>query len=330
MNRYAVAAVLSGASIAVNLGAAVYNCLNGGDWSVLAGAGLSTMGILSIRCSVAALCFFCTALGDIRQLKMHKKDFWLFAAVGILGQGMFSFCYYNAINMMSISTACILMYLSPVFVTIMARFVFKDGISRRTVLAIILCIAGCACVSGFRGTMTLPGLICGLGSAIAFALINILTRALLGRGYTGKAVNFWICAFAALFGIVMDLLLFREGFSRPFAVLFSGWKIFLVGITMALIALPCAIGLAVMAEPIIRLLCPGYSETSVAVATPILQGNARERIRVPRAVRRALRCRHRARARGHRFAEYRIQNRSLRAVIYPLPERRGRYEFPVL
>ena len=40
---------------------------------------------------------------------------------------------------------------------------------------------------------------------------------------------------------------------------------------MALIALPCAIGLAVMAEPIIRLLCPGYSETSVAVATPILQ-----------------------------------------------------------
>ena len=84
------------------------------------------------------------------------------------------------------------------------------------------------------GTMTLLGLVCGLGSAIAFALINILTRALLGRGYTGKAVNFWICAFAALFGIVMDLLLFREGFSRPFAVLFSGWKIFLVGITMAL------------------------------------------------------------------------------------------------
>lgn len=34
---------------------------------------------------------------------------------------------------------------------------------------------------------------------------------------------------------------------------------------------PGAIGLAVMAEPIIRLLCPGYSETSVAVATPILQ-----------------------------------------------------------
>ena len=103
MNRYAVAAVLSGAFFG----------LTGLFTRTLTGAGLSTMGILSIRCSVAALCFFCTALGDICQLKMHKKDFWLFAAVGILGQGMFSFCYYNAINMMSISTACILMYLSP-------------------------------------------------------------------------------------------------------------------------------------------------------------------------------------------------------------------------
>ena len=82
MNRYAVAAVRSGAIFG----------LTGLFTRTLTGAGLSTMGILSIRCSVAALCFFCTALGDIRQLKMHKKDLWLFAAVGILGQGMFSFC----------------------------------------------------------------------------------------------------------------------------------------------------------------------------------------------------------------------------------------------
>lgn len=61
---------------------------------------------------------------------MHKKDLWLFAAVGILGQGMFSFCYYNAINMMSISTACILMYLSRCLSSIMAHFVFKDKLSR--------------------------------------------------------------------------------------------------------------------------------------------------------------------------------------------------------
>lgn len=40
--------------------------------------------------------------------------------------------------------------------------------------------------------------------------------------------------------------------------------------TMGLIAMPCAAGLFVLAEPIVRLLCPGYGEASVATATPIL------------------------------------------------------------
>ena len=224
MNRYAVAAVLSG----------VFFGLTGFFTRTLTGAGLSTMGLLSIRCSVAALCFFLVSLKDLSQLRIRAKDLPLFLAVGILGQGMFSFCYYNAINRMSISTACILMYLSPVFVTLMARAVFRDRITRRTVVAIALCILGCACVSGFGGTVTWAGLFFGLGSAVAFALINILDRILLSRGYTGTAVNFWICATAAVFGIVMDLLFFREGFSRPFAVLFSGWKTFLLCIAMAL------------------------------------------------------------------------------------------------
>lgn len=40
--------------------------------------------------------------------------------------------------------------------------------------------------------------------------------------------------------------------------------------TMGLIAMPCAAGLSVLAQPIIRLLCPGYGEVSVATAAPIL------------------------------------------------------------
>ena len=47
------AAVLSGASIAVNLGAAVYNCLNGGDWSVLAACLLQSF--LSLYLTVFVL-----------------------------------------------------------------------------------------------------------------------------------------------------------------------------------------------------------------------------------------------------------------------------------
>ena len=40
--------------------------------------------------------------------------------------------------------------------------------------------------------------------------------------------------------------------------------------TMSLIAMPCAVGLAVLSEPIIRLLAGNYGPESVATATPIL------------------------------------------------------------
>ena len=47
------AAVLSGASIAVNLGAAIYNCFNGGDWTILAACLLQTF--LSLYLTVFVL-----------------------------------------------------------------------------------------------------------------------------------------------------------------------------------------------------------------------------------------------------------------------------------
>ena len=40
--------------------------------------------------------------------------------------------------------------------------------------------------------------------------------------------------------------------------------------TMALIAMPCAAGLFVMAEPVIRLLCSSYSEDRIQLAAPML------------------------------------------------------------
>ena len=40
--------------------------------------------------------------------------------------------------------------------------------------------------------------------------------------------------------------------------------------TMGLIAMPCAVGLAVLSEPIVRLLCPGYGEASVATGAAVL------------------------------------------------------------
>ena len=194
MNKYAISAILAGC---------FWGC-TGLFTRTLGALGLSSLEMLAIRCGVAAICFcLVIVLKDPKRLKVHKKDIWLFLAVGIAGQFLFSFFYYTAISMMSISTACILMYLSPALVMIMAHFIFKDNVGRQGVFSVVLCVLGCACVSGFGGTVSAKGLLFGLGSAICFALINIFDRMLLKRGYDSQTVNFYLCLIAALSAILL-------------------------------------------------------------------------------------------------------------------------------
>ncbi len=189
MDRYVVSAMLAGA---------FFGC-TGLFTRYQTAMGLAPMDMLLIRCVVAVICFFFQILFTDRSLFLIKpRDFWLFAAVALCGQLFFSFCYYTAITMMSISTACILLYLSPALVMVMSHFIFKEKVGTRGLVAVILCVLGCACVSGFGGTVSGKGLIFGLGSAFAFALINILNRFIQKRGYRGTTVNFYLFIIAGI------------------------------------------------------------------------------------------------------------------------------------
>ena len=188
MNRYAVSAMLAGA---------FFGCA-GLFTRAQSAMGMAPLEMLFFRCGVAAVCFLIQILvTDRSMLKIRWKDLWLFLAVGWAGQLFFSFCYYTAITMMSISTACILLYLSPALVMLMARVVFGEKVGKRGLLALVLCLLGCACVSGFGGSVSTPGLLYGLGAAFAFALINVLDRLIMNRGYKATTVNFYLCLFAA-------------------------------------------------------------------------------------------------------------------------------------
>ena len=189
MNRYAVSAMLAGA---------FFGC-TGLFTRYQTAMGLVPMDMLLIRCIVAVICFSIQILVTDRSLfRVRLKDLWLFAAVALAGQLFFSYCYYTAITMMSISTACILLYLSPAIVMILSHFIFKEKAGKRGLLAVALCVLGCACVSGFGGTVSGKGLVFGLASAFAFALINILNRFIQRRGYKGTTVNLYLFTIAGI------------------------------------------------------------------------------------------------------------------------------------
>ncbi len=187
----------------------------------LAGIGVDSTGAILLRCAIAAMLFAATILlTDPRQFRVKPKDFWCFFGSGVCSLLFFTYCYFQAITLMSLSTAAILLYTAPSIVMVLSLFLFKEKITVRKLLALVLAFAGCCLVSGIGSgekTLTATGLLYGLGSGVGYALYSIFARFALDRGYTSNTVNFYSCLLASIgAGLIW-------GVSEPVGAMFSAW-----------------------------------------------------------------------------------------------------------
>ena len=167
----------------------------------LAEFGINSTSAIIIRCGLGAVCFGILLLATgPKQFKIKAKDAWCFLGSGLLSLLFFTYCYFNAINMMSLSTAAILLYTAPTIVMLLSAVLFKEKITKMKLLAVVLAFAGCCLVSGITGgvSLTLGGLLFGLGSGFGYALYSIFARYALQRGYSSNTINFYSCLLAAL------------------------------------------------------------------------------------------------------------------------------------
>ena len=159
--------------------------------------GFSAIQIVSIRISLAALIFSLVLLiKDRRGFRISIKDIPLFLGLGFGSILFFTVCYFTAITMMSLSTAAILLYTSPVWIMLMSIFFFHEKLDRRKLIALLLAFGGCVLVSGISGEgMTVTGLLIGLGSGIGYGLYSILGKIAL-RKYSSYTVTTYTFIFA--------------------------------------------------------------------------------------------------------------------------------------
>lgn len=139
--------------------------------------GLSSIQIASLRIIFGALIFLAIlTVFDRKLLKIEKKDLGLFVGMGIGSLLLFTVCYFTTINMASLSAAAILLYTSPIWVMLMSLFCFKEKMTKRKLLALMMAFAGCVLVSGIGGDTNLSVKAVGIGlmSAIGYALYSIL------------------------------------------------------------------------------------------------------------------------------------------------------------
>ena len=165
----------------------------------LSAFGFTPIQITSVRLTLAAAVFcliqlFCDPSG----FRISLRDLPLFLGLGVGSVLFFSSCYFTAINMMSLSTAAILLYTSPIWIMLMSVLFFHEKLTGRKLLALALAFGGCVLVSGISGGgLTLPGLLVGLGSGIGYGLYSILGTVALRR-YSPYTVTTWTFLFAAV------------------------------------------------------------------------------------------------------------------------------------
>lgn len=165
----------------------------------LMAAGLSPFSIVLVRnlggCVLLAAFFACKDRSVFRVERRHLKYFF---GTGVVSVVFFTVCYFSCQKLCSLAAASILLYTAPSFVVLLSAVLWKEPVTKKKLLALFLTLAGCACVCGvFSGglSVTLPGVLLGLGSGFFYALYSIFGRYALAH-YPPLTVTVWTFLFA--------------------------------------------------------------------------------------------------------------------------------------
>ena len=110
--------------------------------------GLDNFTIVFAREILAAVMVLSVILlTDRDMLRIRKRDAWVFVVCGLSMVGINVF-YTVSVDRVSLSLAAVLLGLSPVFMLIMARVIFKERITRRKLVCMFASIVGCVLLSG--------------------------------------------------------------------------------------------------------------------------------------------------------------------------------------
>lgn len=172
-----------------------------GLWNrTLMAAGLSPTGIVALRnfCGMALLSALCAARGG-KEFRIRRDQLRWFFATGVVSVMLFTVCYFSCQRLCSLAVASVLLYTAPAFVVILSALTGEEKLGGKKLSALALCLVGCACVCGvFRGgqSVSLPGLLLGLGAGFFYALYTIFGRRALRSGCGAMTVTLWTFLFA--------------------------------------------------------------------------------------------------------------------------------------
>lgn len=194
-----------GACASILAAAALWGIIGLWNRNLMAG-GLSPTGIVVVRNFGGMLLLAALfALRDRSVFRVERAHLKYFFGTGVVSVMLFTMCYFTCQKLCSLAVASILLYTAPSFVVVLSALLWKEPVTKKKLLALALTLVGCACVCGvFSGglSVTVPGILLGLGAGFFYALYSIFGRYALAH-YSSMTVTVWTFIFAGPASLVL-------------------------------------------------------------------------------------------------------------------------------
>ena len=176
--------------------------------------GYTSLQLTALRGVISFLFFlFYALICDKSAFRIRTGQLIFFAGIGLSLFGTAGF-YFMSLGATSISTAVVLMYTAPIYVTLFSSLFLGEKFSKSKILSLVMMLCGCFLVSGIVGGLKFNtvGIIYGIISGISFASYNILTKICMQRSYSPISTNLYGAAFMSLIALC---------FSKPLGIITS-------------------------------------------------------------------------------------------------------------
>ncbi|MEG1657874.1 MAG: EamA family transporter [Oscillibacter sp.] len=177
--------------------AALWGIIGLWNRNLMAG-GFSPWSIVVVR-NLGGLLLLLVIFGikDRSVFRIRREHLKYFFGTGIVSVLLFTVCYFSCQEICSLAVASILLYTAPAIVVLLSAILWREPITKKKVAALLLTLLGCACVTGiFTGdvSVTLRGILLGLGAGLFYALYSIFGRYALAH-YDPMTVTVWTFVF---------------------------------------------------------------------------------------------------------------------------------------
>ena len=145
-------------------------------------------------------------LMDRSIFRIRPRHIPLFLGTGVVSVVLFTLFYFSCQEQCSLAVSAILLYTAPAFVMLMSALFFREKITGRKLLALGSAFLGCVAVSGILSgglSVTVGGLLMGLGSAFFYALYSIFARLALAH-YQPLTVTYYTFVCAGLASLLVE------------------------------------------------------------------------------------------------------------------------------